>query len=245
VKRVLFLIVGTIVPGCLTGAFASLLDEGFVTFTGTGLGAVPTILTVQSPGNSTAAGGNEMMGSSRTLTQPVSAALPLNGFAGPITSYGQLVLVVNANQPGGTPVNLTRLTMTAYSPAGAALGSVSADCPTGGCVLSPTTPGLGNSDYAFQVSADEVATLGSFGTANRIGVAATFTGATGGPESIFLGAGPALGGGGGGGVAGGGAVPESDTAVLLGGGLIAFAVALKWRNGKRVPRARSQRSWGL
>jgi hypothetical protein len=118
-------------------------------------------------------------------------------------------------------------------------------CPTGGCVLSPTTPGLGNSDYAFQVSADEVATLGSFGTANRIGVAATFTGATGGPESIFLGAGPALGGGGGGGVAGGGAVPESDTAVLLGGGLIAFAVALKWRNGKRVPRARSQRSWGL
>ena len=232
-------------------AFASLVDEGLVTFTGTGLGNVPTILTVQANGNattetgcvgwngsinvigdcaiqggSTFTGGNEKTGASQTLTELVSAAAPLNGFSGSISSYGNLALVVNADQPAGTSIDLTQLIMTVYSASGGVQGSVSASCPAGGCILNPTLNGIGQSGYVFQVSSDEVASLGAFSSGARIGVATTFTDAAGGPETIWLGSGPTLTTGGG--VPGGGQVPEPGTIGMLAAGLIGI-VALRRR----------------
>src|SRR5215472_4281863 len=109
-------------------AFASLIDEGLVTFTGTGIGAVPTILTLQQHGNATTetgcvawngsvdvtgscaiqsgtfTGGDEKTGASQTQTQPVSDAAPVPGFGGSVTGFGNLGLVVDADQPAGSSI---------------------------------------------------------------------------------------------------------------------------------------------
>jgi len=64
---------------------------------------------------------------------------------------------------------------------------------------------------------------------NRIGLSASASNATGGPDTFFVTSSSVTGGGGGGGGAGG-AVPEPATYVLIGAGLVAFGI--KSRNGK-------------
>lgn len=232
-----------------TSAFASLVDEGLVNFSGTGIGTVSTILTVQSPGNSTTeagcvgwngtanvigscngfTGGDELKGASQTQTQPVSAATPVPGFTESVSSFSNLGLVVNADQPAGSPVNLTNLILTAYSPSGTVVGTAKVDCPAAGCVLSPTAQGIGKAGYVFQINPDQITSTNfastTFSATDRIGVAASFANATGGPETIFLVSGSSLNAGGGGGIAGagGGQVPEPSSILLIAGGLLCLA----------------------
>jgi hypothetical protein len=209
------------------------------------LGAVPTILTLQATGgasteagciawNGTAnvtgscttglgtfTGGQEKPGASQTQTQVVTNAMDLNGFSGTISSYGNLGLVMNLAEPAGGPITLTNLVLTVYS-GSSAPKSVSLTCPAGGCAFNSSTPGLGKSDVLFGISSDEVASLGTFSSTARVGVAASFTNAQGAPESFFLAAIPTpgtsgVGGTGGGptGGVGGDAAPEPASALLL------------------------------
>jgi hypothetical protein len=244
----------------LTGgtASASLIDEGPLTLSGTGLGAVPTILTVQSTGNAaneagcvgwngtadvtgtctigagidstnTFAGGQEKSGASQTQTQLVSNATDLKGFSGPI-SYADLGLVMNIGQPGGGSIDLTSLILTVYDHGTAT--SFPLSCPAGGCSFTSSTSGLGKSDELFGISSDELTNPGTVSSTAHVGVAASFTGTQGAPESFFLAAIPPLsassGGGagtGGGPVTGGSQVPEPRAAVLMVAGLVILVFA--------------------
>lgn len=225
-------------------AFASLIDLGPISINGTGVGAVPTILSVQSTGGAdtesgcvawtgtndvtgscttgfgTFTGGQEKPGN-QTQTQVVTNAMDLNGFTGTISSYADLGLVMDLAQPAGGSIDLTSLILTVYTGGTAAPKSVELTCPAGGCVFSSSSPGRGSSDELFGISAGEVASLGTFSATAHIGVAATFTSSDGAPESFFLAAIPAVqttGGGGGG--TGGGPVPEPSSLVLLALGAI-------------------------
>ena len=225
-------------------ASAGLIDEGPLTLSGTGLGAVPTILTLQSTGNAateagcvawsgtadvtgtcaigaginsmnTFTGGQEKSGASQTETQPVSDAVDLSGFSGPI-AFANLGLVMNVAQPAGGSIDLTSLILTVYDRGTAT--SFPLTCPAGGCSFPSSTPGLGKSDELFGISADEASGLSALSPSAHIGVAASFTGAHGGPESFFLAAIPPVPAGSGGGT-GGNPAPEPAAAVLMLAGL--------------------------
>ena len=235
-------------------ACASLIDAGALSISGTGLGTVPTTLTLHATGNGsteagcvawtgsmdvtgscttglgTFTGGQENTGASQTGTQVVTSAMDLSGFSGTFSSYANLGLVMNINQPAGGSIDLTNLILTVYG-SGQSPKSVSLTCPAGGCVFSSSSPGLGSSDELFGISSSEVASLGTFSSTSRIGVAASFTGAAGGPESFFLAAVPAAQstGGGGDGV-GGGPVQEPASLVLLVAGIISLICLQKRRH---------------
>ena len=215
---------------------ASLINEGVISFTGTVSPQIPTLLTLQAQGNSTTesgcvgwngiasvtgscatafgvfTGGNESTTGSGTQTQAVNSAHVLT-FG--VSSYANLALIVTVSQPAGSPINLTQLILSIYSPAGSVLGSVSSNCPAGGCVLNPTPGGVGNltNGYDFQVSAEELSSLGTFSASNRVGIAASFTNATGGAETIWLGSTAPLQ-----------ATPEPGSLVLLSAGLAGLII---------------------
>ena len=237
-------------------ASANLIDEGALTLSGSGLGAVPTILTLQSTGNvsneagcvawngttdvtgtcatafGTFAGGEEKPGASQTQAQLVSDARDLSGFSGAISSYADLGLVMNIGQPAGGSIDLTSLTLTVYAN-GKAPQSVQLKCPAGGCVFPSSTPGMGTSDELFGISSDEIGDLGTFSSTARVGVAASFTGAHGAPESFFLAAIPAASATSSGIAAvGAGPAPEPAPTVLLALGLLSLLLA-----GRRRPQA--------
>lgn len=234
-------------------ASAGLIDEGPLALSGTGLGAVPTILTVQATGNAdneagcvawngmvdvtgtcaigaginstnTFTGSQEKPGASQTQTQLVSSAMDLNGFSGP-TAYANLGLVMNIGQPAGGSIDLTSLILTVYNNGKAT--SFPLSCPAGGCSFTSSTAGLGTSDELFGISSDEVANLGALSPTAHVGVAASFTGAHGAPESFFLAAIPPASAGGAG-TTGGGPVggpggeqaPEPGAAFLMLAGLV-------------------------
>jgi hypothetical protein len=208
------------------------------------LGAVPTILTIQAAGNGSAeagcvawngmanitgacttglgtfSGGQEKPGTSQTQTQVVANAMDLNGFSGTISNYADLGLVMNIGQPAGGPITLSGLVLTVYT--GNTAKSVSLTCPPGGCVYNTSAPGLGTSDELFGIGSDEVAGLGAFSSTAHIGVAASFTGVHGAPESFFLAAIPAQSGSG---VPGGGPLPEPASALLV----LPVVAGLLWR----------------
>lgn len=210
-------------------AHADLIFLGQADMQGTGLGAVNTILTIQSPGSSTTAsgsvgltgtgapaGGGDTIAISQTRTIAQSGA----------TNAGNLRIVFNAQEPGNAAANsitLNQLVMTLYSPTGTPLFTSG---PLGGAPInfSATQVGTGNAGFVFglnpaQTAQAQAAAFGgaNFG-ANVIGLSATVTNATGGPETFFV---TNVGG------QGGlppivGPIPEPGTIALLSTGLLAM-----------------------
>lgn len=219
---------------------ASLILAGPAPTGGAGLGSELTLLTLQSPNNTTTETGavtrsttmtgdvitgNAMTGNSQTLTRTL-------GEAG-ITKATDLSIIFNAVEPGTVAggengVTLSNLALSIYSPTGVLLFNSGAFKPES---FNVTFNGAGNAGYEFKLDASQAADAQMFAfladfSQNRVGLTATATDATGGFETFFLQNHPVAAGGGG----AGNAVPEPGPMALLGVGLLALLATMRRKN---------------
>ena len=175
---------------------------------GSGLGTVSTILTIQSPGSGSlesggvsrsggadvksdtgvlASGGttnvgNVKTGASQTLTQTFGG----NG----ITKASQVAIVFNADEPSGNSITLTGLQMSVFN------GNTDIfDAHLPASVTFPTTfTGIGKEGFVFRLDTTQAAALQTVlngltsaeVAALRLGLSASASEATGGPETFNL-----------------------------------------------------------
>jgi hypothetical protein len=182
-------------------ANASLVLVGPQDFSGTGLGAVNTILTISSLANTSfesgsvafgnATSGDVMTGASQTQTRTL-------GELG-ITSAADLRVVFNALEPGNgdSGITLTNLVLNIWSPTGTLLFTSGAFSTQ---TFADTETGAGNSGFVFALdAAQQAAAAAAFGAgfgSNVVGLTATAgcnagspagcMGATGGFETVFV-----------------------------------------------------------
>jgi len=201
-----------LVASPLAAAHADLIlvSPDIVTVGGTGLGAVNTVLTIQSQGNNTTEAGcvgrnasgdvlatsvtggvcgggtsaDVKTGNSQTQTRTLSEA--------GITSGSGFAVFFNAADPGGNSITLNSLVATFYGADGSVLHSaIYTGAPHD---FLETATGTGNTGYLFRLNDAEAATLQGFITARgaqniRVGIGAsagTPLAATGGNETFFI-----------------------------------------------------------
>jgi hypothetical protein len=184
-----------------TAAQASLVLVGPQDFSGTGLGAVNTILTIESPANSTFESGSVGFGdviSGDALTGTAQTQERTLGELG-VASASDLRIVFNALEPGNSEngVTLSDLVLNIYSPTGALLFTSGAFTSTS---FATTMTGAGNSGFVFTLDpAQQAAAAAAFGAGfenNVVTLSATAgcnaaspagcLGATGGFETFFV-----------------------------------------------------------
>lgn len=213
-----------------TGARADLVPLDPIDFSGTGLGAVNTILTIASPANSSTetgsvswngaadvlSGDQILSGSSQTQTRTL-------GELG-VLSADSLRVVFNASEPGNTSngITLDALTFSAYAPTGTDIFSASLLAPI---AYANTLTGAGNSGFVFGLTATQAADFMAAVSASgfsfdaiRAGLSASASNATGGNETFFIADAGAVA-----------AVPEPQTYALLLAGLGAVGFVARRR----------------
>jgi hypothetical protein len=173
---------------------------------GSGLGTVSTILTMQSPGSGTfesgsvqrssgadlksdtgvlANGGTTNVGNVKTgASQTLTRTFGENG----ITKASQLAIVFNADEPSGNSITLTGLQMSVFN------GNTNIfDAHLGAPVTFPTTfTGIGKQGFVFRLDTAEAVALQTLlngltpaaVAALRLGLSASASDATGGPETF-------------------------------------------------------------
>ena len=206
-------------------------------FQGTGLGSVNTVLTLSSEGSSSfeqgsvsrtegstddVLTGDAMSGASQTLTRTIDSL--------GITSASDLRVVFNAIEPGNglNSITLTDLRLSIYSPTGQELfnsGSLLSSID-----FADTFTGAGNSGFVFALDAAQAAAAQALGFGsdfgdNRIGLYASLSDATGGPETFFV-------------ASAGGSVtppipePETYALMLAGLGVVGFVASRRRRQSR-------------
>ena len=210
-KRLLAIVLG--MAGALTTPYTAsadlIFDADLGGAAGSGLGAVSTILTMQSPGSgsfesgsvsrsggadvtsdtgvllngSTTDVGNVKTGASQTLTRTLGG----NG----ITKASQIAIVFNADEPSGNAITLTGLKMSVFN------GNTNIfDAHLAQWMAFATTfTGIGKQGFVFRLDTAEAAALQTkldalsdpaTIAALRIGLSASASDATGGPETFNL-----------------------------------------------------------
>ena len=208
-KRLLAIVLGMAMP--LTSPYAAsadlIFDADLGGAAGSGLGTVSTILTIQSPGSgsfesgsvsrsggadvtsdtgvllngSTTDVGNVKTGASQTLTRTLGG----NG----ITKASQIAIVFNADEPSGNSITLTGLKMSVFN------GNTNIfDAQLAQWMAFATTfTGIGKQGFVFRLDTAEAAALQTkldalsdpaTVAALRIGLSASASDATGGPETF-------------------------------------------------------------
>lgn len=184
-------VVAGVLTMCGTATNAQLMLDAPADFQGTGLGAVNTVLTIQSPGSSSteagsvwwngamdASSGDAKHGSSQTQTRTL-------GELG-IASAADLRIVFNALEPGNllNSIDLVGLTLGVYDAAGAQV--FSASIPQS-YAFADTLTGAGNSGFVFSLTAPSAAELQAiFSSDLHVGLTASAANATGGFETFFV-----------------------------------------------------------
>jgi hypothetical protein len=223
---------------------AALVNVSDPDLTGTGVGAVLTIVTAQENGggdgfesgcvswNGSAdaltctsgfegSGGDEGTGASQTLTRELSEITDLSTIA-------ETALIVNINEPGNDGnVDLRDLYFAIYGADGAEIFSAFLGPETIN-LMNGSGSGTGQSGFLFvldsaqQAAAQAAETAaGGFNDNWRVGGGFLAENFAGGPETVFVVRWPIEDGGGGGGDIP--EVPEPASSLLMGGGLLAIA----------------------
>jgi hypothetical protein len=187
-----------------------------------GVGHTPeSILSIQSPGNtSNAAGGVRWSGSNDVLSGDAKHGehtKTLTFAQAGVTSAGQIRIFMDIEDPDNDLV-LNQLVLTAYGSNGQVLfqGSYTA----GPTFFNENGSGQGHGDYVFGLTADQAAQLQAAYQANpnlRLGLFASTSDDTGSFTNFKIGQGPAA------------PVPEPATMLLLGSGLAGVAAKMRKR----------------
>jgi hypothetical protein len=227
---------------------ASMVVQDVVDLNGGGFGTTVNLLTVQHSGAPGDLSGCIAGGPGGTLLSG-DCAIQGGTFAGgdehnpTNTNFNNLVTFngtgaaslqfgFNAAEPGNnTTLTLTNLVLTLYggatgatplySTSGIVCGAGVADCSAaaGGGVTLNTQTGIGNWGFVLGLDESQAGDLNAAG-AGRLGLAASLSGVSGGPDTFFL-----IGGGGG----GGSEIPEPMTFGLMAAGLAGLGVLRRFR----------------
>jgi hypothetical protein len=218
-------------------AHADLVLLGQVDMQATGLGEPHTLLTIHNPASTMNesgwvglnGGGEPIFIGNITQALSHTRTIAQSG----ATTASNLRLVVNAQEPQVPEVSditLDSLVITIYSPTGATLFT-SGRLANGPLSLLNTQSGAASVGYVFGLNpaqaaqAQVLAFSGASFASNVIGLSATASNATGGPETFFVsnvGALPPLVG----------PIPEPGTMVLLASGLLAIGGAARRRKNR-------------
>lgn len=193
----------TIAAACLAAALACSTANAALTlvapedFSGSGLGAVNTSLTLQSKGSSTFESGAVGVGAANSLlitgdakTGSSQTQLLTLGDLG-IASASDLRVVFNAAEPGAAAlsgITLENLVLTVYDASGATLFTSGAFTPIS---FADTATGVGNSGFVFAFDATDLALAqstvftGDFAS-YRLGLTASTSAAQGGADTFFI-----------------------------------------------------------
>jgi hypothetical protein len=188
---------------------------------------IRTILSIQSPGNSsTESGGVKWTGSGDQIfgdaTRGGTNNTVLASELGLSATNSNVLIGFNVNEPhggpGSDPVTVTGMVLTAYDASGNAVFTATL---LQSQTLTLLGSGQGTADYVFGLDAAAAQRLAAALAANpglRLGLEASIINAQGGPESFYLNMGR-----------GGAPVPEPTTMILLGTGLAGLAARLRKR----------------
>lgn len=207
-------------------ANASLESLGQVDLGSSNLGNANTLLTIQSPGKSnTEIGSVGWNGSSSVTTgdtQSTNNTLSLSTLG---ASASNLRIIFNPSEPGNAAngITLNNLVATIYSSTGDALWNSG----TFSSVAYPTTDS-GKTGFVFGLDAPQAAEAQSFWDgANRLGLSASASNATGGHETFFATSAPVS------------PVPEPSTYLMLFSGLALMMFKSRGRSIKSIMKDKS------
>lgn len=226
----------------VTNAFGSLvlLSPNPIDLNGTGLGAVNTVLTLNNTNNvssgcvapgsgsssvSTGCGftNNTVQTGNAQIGTPTLASLG-------VLNLSNLQIIFNANEPGNArEATVNQLALTLYG----ATGNTATFTLPSLVNLNPTLSGIGNSGFIFGLDTLQASQADTFlgaaanggATGIRIGLGASLSNVTGGPDTFFVRNNPS----------GGGfsdQVPEPASMLLFGSGLVAVALLKRRRQAR-------------